>query len=138
MSKTNSSGMSLKEAYSFHSPNDQKAWLLVWRILHYKLPTHGNLKHRGCNIPSIYSFFLKKLKTSNTSSFIANLSHISRIGLLKISLVLTMPFSWTFLKLVIRDDLLNANCHSWLSYQHLIILLLINSFGHKLQWWSIS
>jgi hypothetical protein len=79
--KHSSSGfLSLKNAYNFQKPSGQLcSWakliwnsvispsksLLLWRLLHNKLPTDENLSLRGCNLPSICNLCLANAETSH-------------------------------------------------------------------------
>jgi hypothetical protein len=83
--KHSSSGtLSLKNVYNFQKPPGQLcSWakliwnsvispsksLLLWRLLHNKLPTDENLSLRWCNLPSICNLCLVLMQKLLTTSF---------------------------------------------------------------------
>jgi len=78
--KSHDGNLSFKDAYLFHSTSNQQhfSWakfiwqaaippsksLLVWIMLHHKLPTDDNLLQRGCQLPSICNLCAIASKTS--------------------------------------------------------------------------
>jgi hypothetical protein len=76
---TDSGNLDLKEAYNFKMPQYQElSWtkivwssdippsksLMVWRLMHDKMPTDENLMIRGCTIPSMCSLCNKQVETT--------------------------------------------------------------------------
>jgi hypothetical protein len=76
---SSSGSLSLKDAYLYQDPVGQKLlwskiiWnisippsrsLLVWRLIHHKLPTDDNLLVRGCHLPSVCSICFVDNETS--------------------------------------------------------------------------
>jgi hypothetical protein len=117
---TSSGSLSLKDVYTHQSPVGQHLhwpkilWnisippsrsMLVWRLMHHKIPTDENLMNRGCHLPSMCSICYS---CSESSSHIFFHCHFS-----------TAMWNWFFSIINIQgsitctDDLWNVCDRGW-------------------------
>jgi hypothetical protein len=129
---TSSGSLSLKDAYTHQSPVGQHlhctkiVWnisippsrsMLVWRLMHHKIPTDENLMNRGCHLPSMCSICYS---CSESSSHIFFHCHFANA-----------MWNWFFsiiniqVSITCTDDLWNVCDRGWGSQCKMVIVTTI-------------